>query len=136
MILGIKAGQNDCPHTSAPRKKQFSDSVSAPGCYKVHRQQNEPHPVKNSGSVANQSENRREHYLEQRHVIIEDIAVLNEAARPRPDHMHVLRLVAVEAVAHHIQEFEYNHEREKTRCRDKLRLPGHAEVIATAICKH
>ena len=36
--------------------------------------------------------------MEQRHVIVEDVAVLHQPARPSPHHVQVLRLVAVDAI--------------------------------------
>ena len=66
-------------------------------------------------------------------MIIEYIAVLDEPARPRPDHVHVLRLIAVEAVMRHIHEFERDHEREKTRGCHKLGRAGHPKVIGASL---
>jgi hypothetical protein len=47
--------------------------------------------------------------------------------------MHVLRLIAVEAVTRHIHKLERDHEREKTRSCHKLRWARHAEVIGAAL---
>src|ERR1043166_1182976 len=132
MILGIKTGQNDSPHASAPGEKQFTNSVGAPRPDKIHRQKDETQPVKNGRPVADHSENRREHYLEKRHVIIEHIPVLDEAACPCPDHVGVLRLIAVETVVRHVCQLDHDHEREETRSRYKLRWPRHAKVLSTA----
>ena len=68
-------------------------------------------------------------------MIIEHIAVLNEAARPSPDYMHVLRLVAVESVARNINELEHNHERKEAGSRHELRRSEHAKVVGAALCK-
>ena len=133
MVLGVKAGQNDRPNASASRKNRLPDSVSAPRPDKVHRQQDEAHPVKNGRPVANYPKNRREQDLEKRHVIIEDISILNEAARPRPDHMHVLRLVTVEAVTRHVHDLDGDHQHKKTRRRDELRRAGHGKVIGSSL---
>ena len=54
-------------------------------------------------------------------MIIENVAVLNEAACPGPDHVHMLRLVGIESGLHHVHEPDYNHEREKTHSRHELR---------------
>jgi hypothetical protein len=40
-----------------------------------------------------------------RHVIVENVAVLDEAARPTPDHVQMLRFVAVEAETKQVREF-------------------------------
>ena len=53
-------------------------------------------------------------------MIIEHIAVLNKAARPRPNHVHVLRLVAIEAIGRRVYQLEHDHQREKNRSRHKL----------------
>ena len=124
-------GQENRPYAHAPRKKQRADAVSAPHRHEVHRQQDESHPVKNGRPIADQTEDRREHDLEKRHVIVENIPVLHEAAGPGPDHVQVLRFVAVEPITHHVQHLECDHEREQARRRDEF-SPRHAEMICAA----
>lgn len=62
--------------------------------------------VKNGGPVANQSENSSEHDLKKRHVIVENLPILNKASRPRRDYVHVLRLVGSELVTRHVHKFQ------------------------------
>src|SRR5882762_6638353 len=106
MVTGVRTREQDCPETDTPGKESGPNLVSAPSRHEIHGQEDETHPIKNGGSVADESKNRCEHDVKQRHVVIEDIAILNEPARPGPDHVHVLRLIAVEAVTQHVDGLE------------------------------
>ena len=67
--------------------------------------------------------------MKQRHVIVEQVAILNEPARPSPDNMEMLRFIAVESVVQNIYHSDDEHHCEKNCCGDELGWPAHFEII-------
>src|SRR5215471_14190034 len=127
MIASIKTNENNSPYTGPPGKKRSANLVGAPRCDEIHRQQNEPHFIKNGRAISEQSKDRRKREMKQRHVIIEQVTILNEPARPSPDNMKMLWFVAVEPVMQDIYDPDNYHQREKNCRGDEFARARHFE---------
>ena len=132
MIAGIKTGEDYSPDTGSPGKKRCANFVSAPCGDEIHRQQNESHLIQNGTAIADQPKDRRKHDMKQRHVIIEQVAILNESARPSPDNVKMLRFIAVEPVVQDIYDPDQEHQREKNCCGDEFARPRQFEISRAA----
>ena len=132
MNPGVGTGQNNRPDADTPRKKQSADPVNAPRGDEVHGQESKTHPAEIARPVADQPEDRREHDLKQRHVIVKQVTILHKAVRPSPNDVEMLRFIGVETVADDVHNPEHDHDCEKT-CRGGAFSPArHSEICGTA----
>jgi hypothetical protein len=79
------------------------EPVRAPQRERVERQHREPHERHDVGALAEHAHERRREQVEERHVVVEDVAVLDEAVRPSPGDVQVLRLVGIDAVVEGVE---------------------------------
>ncbi len=61
-------------------------------------------------------------------MIIEQVAILNEPARPCPDNVKMLRFIAIEPVVQDIHEPDHDHQREKDCCGDEFARARHFKI--------
>src|ERR1700740_227911 len=120
MIIGDKSGQNDRPDPNAPGKKLRSDSIGRPNRNKMRGQKHKSHPMKQIGSLSDERGDRAQQNMKERHVIVEDVAILHQSLSPTPNYMEVLRFVGIEPVMKEIQNIQCDQNRQQAEDSDKL----------------
>ena len=89
---------------------------------RVQGQHRETHHDDRVGALAGDEERRRHEDVEQRRVVVEEVAVGQEPLHPSPDYVEVLRFVRVDPVAERRDDLEDHGEAEERD--DRRALPA------------
>ncbi len=81
----------------------------------VERHHRQPHRNQRVATLPDDAQQRREEDLEQRHVVVKEIAILQKTVCPAPNHVQMLWLVAVDAIV------KYRDDANEDGCRYKKR---------------
>jgi len=128
-------GERRGPEAHPQRKQPPPEGEGQDEESRRDRQHREPHGVEQPGPLGGQREQRREQQVEERRVVVEEVAVLDQALRPAPRDVQVLRFVAVEAKGEDVDhpQGEIRRKERRERCAldaaDSLaREPPHGET--------
>ena len=117
-----------CQH-GAPRTHPRSEQPAADqgrqeqGCAPL-RKHEEAHPEDGRGPLAHREQHRGAEQVEERHVIVEDVAIRQQSVRPRPHHVEVLGLVGVDPKAPRHQDTQRESEHQERRQAHALEAPS------------
>ena len=116
-----------CQH-GAPRTHPRSEQPAADqgrqeqGCAPL-RKHEEAHPEDGRGPLAHREQHRGAEQVEERHVIVEDVAIRQQSVRPRPHHVEVLGLVGVDPKAPRHRDTQRESEHQERRQAHALEAP-------------
>ncbi len=119
-------GPHRRPQADPRRKQPPPDQIDAPELGGKQRHHGQAHPDQQVRSITEQAHQRPADHVKQRHVVVEQVPILQQPVRPPPRHVQVLRLVTVDFVAEDVDPPQQDRRRQEGPRRGCLdALPRH-----------
>jgi len=107
--------------------------VDTPEHYEIQRKDGKSHPIQNGRPFADQGSYGRESDMEERHVKIEKVSILDVAPEPLPDHVKMLWFISIKALMENVEDPARCQENEKNSGGGHFDLIRYDEIIRSAL---